>query len=289
MKILKKIGSVLFCLLPVLLAFGIQLAVSFAGILLLIALAVLPDPAILSDAERLIRVVSSAIDDSQFFTLLSAIYAVTAALALGFWYWWGFVRKNRPHRKASSLLNLRMLAGLILLAFGLQYLSNYLVALLAAVNPAWLDSYEKLMESAGFGEVTPLIVLYGVIIAPISEELIFRGVTMRYALKAMPFFLANLFQAFLFGLFHGNMIQGTYAFVAGLFLGYVCYAGGSLFLSILFHLLFNLLGTFLPEAFFYAEDSIPLHLLILVASAGVTAAGLFLYRTGAKAQRQTAS
>ncbi len=33
MNILKKIGSILLCLLPALLAFGIQIIVSFGGVL----------------------------------------------------------------------------------------------------------------------------------------------------------------------------------------------------------------------------------------------------------------
>ncbi|MFQ7713992.1 MAG: type II CAAX prenyl endopeptidase Rce1 family protein [Agathobacter rectalis] len=44
---------------------------------------------------------------------------------------------------------------------------------------------------------------------------------MRCARKALPFALANLMQAALFGLFHLNWIQGIYAFALGIVLGYV--------------------------------------------------------------------
>ena len=87
------------------------------------------------------------------------------------------------------------------------------------------------------------MLLYSVLLAPVCEELIFRGTTMHLARRALPFWLANTMQALLFGLFHMNWIQGIYAFALGLVLGYVCEKGGSIYYSILLHILFNLWGT----------------------------------------------
>ena len=42
-----------------------------------------------------------------------------------------------------------------------------------------------------------------------------------------------------------NMIQGIYAFCLGLVLGYVCNRGGSIYYSLLLHMLFNFWGTVL--------------------------------------------
>ncbi len=307
MKVLKKIGSILFCLLPVLLALGIQFFVVAAGFAIKIFILISQDPSQISEITSP-GFIYPLLSDSQFLMLLSAIYGITAAFAMGFWYWKRFFHRrptgmrNLPsggthvhpameaggfHNKTekrtfSSIIHPAMFLGLIFLMVGMQYISTYLIAVLAAVNPAWYYSYEELMESAGFGNVTLVLVLYSVIIAPISEELIFRGVTMKYATKAMPFFLANIFQAFLFGLFHGNVVQGTYAFVAGLFCGCVCFKGGSIYLSILFHMMFNLWGTFLPDFFTYAGDSVLIHLGIFAGAVLAVAAGMFLYQWGVK-------
>lgn len=326
MKVLKKIGSILFCLLPVLLALGIQLLVVAAGFAIKIFILVSQDPSQISEIASP-DFIYPLLGDSQFLMLLSAIYGVIAALALGFWYWkrffhrkpartrglpsdephghpameagdihskpsgrtyghpameTGAFRSRQPRRTLSSIIHPAMFLGLIFLMVGMQYISTYLIAVLAAVNPAWYHSYEELMESAGFGNVTFVLVLYSVIIAPISEELIFRGVTMKYAAKAMPFFLANIFQAFLFGLFHGNVVQGTYAFVVGLFCGYVCFKGGSIYLSILFHMMFNLWGTFAADFFSYTGDSVLIHLAIFAGAVLAAAAGMLLYQRGIK-------
>lgn len=279
MKVVKKIGGILFCLLPVLLAFGIQLAVSFAGVFLKVMMKLISDPNSINSMSDPNYILNSVMD-SQFLAGLSAIYAVLAAFALGFWYWKRFVPKKQPRRKLSSLINLQVLGGLILLMIGMQYLSTYVIAILAEVNPGWYHTYEDLMKSIGFEHVGLLLALYSILIAPISEELIFRGVTMKYAEKVLPFFAANILQAFLFGAFHGNVIQGTYAFVVGLFCGYVCHRGGSIYLSILFHMLFNLWGTFASEFLSYSGDSALIHAAIFAGAVCAAEAGVLLYRRG---------
>lgn len=281
MKILKKIGTILLCLLPALLAFGIQIIVSFGGIFVKLILEIISNPDLVHQMADPNFILDFLID-SQFLAGISAVYAVIAALALGFWYWKQFVPKKQPRRKVSSLINPQIFCALVLLMLGMQYISNYVVMILAAINPGWLQTYQDLMESIGFGDVTLLLALYSVLIAPISEELIFRGVTLKFGIKAMPFFAANILQAFLFGVFHGNVIQGAYAFVVGLFCGYVCYQGGSIYLSILFHMLFNIWGTFAPSFLSYGGKSILIHILIFAVAVLTALAGVFLYQKGLK-------
>jgi hypothetical protein len=57
----------------------------------------------------------------------------------------------------------------------------------------------------------------------------------------MTFWGMNIFQSVLFGLFHGNLIQGLYAFVLGMVLGYIRYYGG-LGYSIVTHMCFNFMN-----------------------------------------------
>ena len=117
MKILKKTGSILFCLLPVLLAFGIQIVVTFAGVFVKIMLLLAEEPLLfdgpgLSGLEHAIGQISS---DSQFLTMVTASYALLAAIAMGIWYKARFVPKHMPRRKPSALINPCMFGGLLLL------------------------------------------------------------------------------------------------------------------------------------------------------------------------------
>lgn len=278
--VLRKTGSVLFCLLPFLLAFALNLIVSVVALVFKFITIILSDPSIVNDVDAYYSRVEEILMDGPFLAGISAVYAVLAAAILGFWYWKRFVHKKLSRRTVSQIIHPQMILGLLLLMIGMQYISTYIVNLVAAINPAWLTTYESLMESIGFGDLSLILVIYSVIIAPISEELIFRGVTMSYAARIMPFWLANILQAFLFGVFHGNVVQGAYAFVVGLFCGYVCHRGGSIYLAMLFHFLFNLWGTFMSANAIYSGDSILLHILVFLISAGIALLGFYVYNQG---------
>ncbi len=118
----------------------------------------------------------------------------------------------------------RKIISILLLAFSLQYLNNLIVIILSIIMPNQVMAYNTTMGGATSGAVW-LIILYSVIIAPVIEEIIFRGLVFGYARKVFPVWLAILFQAALFGIYHWNLVQGIYAFVLGIFLGYLCLKG----------------------------------------------------------------
>lgn len=88
--------------------------------------------------------------------------------------------------------------------------------------------------------------LYGGILAPVTEELLFRGLVQR-TLQPYGKRFAILCSAFTFGIFHGNLLQAPYAFLVGLVLGYVA-SEYSIAWAMLLHMLNNLvLGDMLPR------------------------------------------
>lgn len=62
--------------------------------------------------------------------------------------------------------------------------------------------------------------LYAGLLAPISEEILFRGVVQK-SLRNFGRNFAIFGSAFTFGMFHGNLMQAPFAFLVGLVLGYV--------------------------------------------------------------------
>lgn len=62
--------------------------------------------------------------------------------------------------------------------------------------------------------------IYAAIGAPIMEEIIFRGLVLRH-LEPYGKGFAIVMSAFIFGIFHGNIVQIPYAFLVGLVMGYV--------------------------------------------------------------------
>jgi membrane protease YdiL (CAAX protease family) len=161
----------------------------------------------------------------------------------------------------------------------INFLDVLFFSLFSSVFPKWLEDYEAMMENAGMsGDIPLFMMIYSVCLAPISEELIFRGVTMRLAQRAFPFWAANLIQAVLFGVFHMNPLQGCYAFALGLILGYICEKGGSIYHAILFHFLFNLWGT--TSTWMNSLSPETLSLLVLAGTFLLLPVGLVLFRQG---------
>lgn len=79
---------------------------------------------------------------------------------------------------------------------------------------------------------------FGIIVAPVMEELLLRGVFLSRARNLGDRF-AIITSAILFGLYHGNVEQCVYAFFIGLFLADIVIKTGKLSYAIAFHMAFN--------------------------------------------------
>lgn len=95
-------------------------------------------------------------------------------------------------------------------------------------------------NSAQFLSLHPLLLIFFVgILAPVCEEIVFRGAIFGGYKKEGNVFKAVLVSGILFGLLHMNINQASYALVIGILLGFLVEATGSIFSSILFHVLVN--------------------------------------------------
>ena len=112
-------------------------------------------------------------------------------------------------------------------------------------------------------------VFSSVILAPIGEELIYRGVVLRCSAKVSQRF-AIIFSAFIFGIMHGNPYQFVLGFMLGIPLAIITIRTGSLIPAIICHMVNNLFAT-LPSVVGYFNETasyviniiyIPLFLLI---------------------------
>ena len=95
------------------------------------------------------------------------------------------------------------------------------------------------------------------ILAPIAEEMVFRGAILRRLLDALDVrwhWAAIVVTAALFGIVHLNMAQGINAFVMGLLLGWMYMRTRSLVPGIVFHFTNNTIAFFSYRLFPYAAD-----------------------------------
>ena len=179
------------------------------------------------------------------------------------------------------------IGGVVLFCIGMQYVSIYLMNALASAFPSWLEEYEAIMESAGFeDEMTIALALYALLLGPVVEELIFRGLTLSAAKKVMPYYFAIIVQALLFGAFHMNAIQSCYAFVLGLGLGYIMHLYDNILLTIAIHIIYNIIGTIGSEILPVGGDTLISFFIWVLGALIISYLGIILLRKGAASVKE---
>ncbi|MBE6859804.1 MAG: CPBP family intramembrane metalloprotease [Ruminococcus sp.] len=95
-------------------------------------------------------------------------------------------------------------------------------------------------NSIGFSTYTGKImsIVYGCLVAPITEEFFYRGMLLKLFSKANQRF-GIFFTAFLFGIAHGNIAQFSLGFIVGIFLAHITLKHNSIIPAIICHIAVN--------------------------------------------------
>lgn len=100
----------------------------------------------------------------------------------------------------------------------------------------------SMQEYGVAGTVT--MTLYTLLIAPVTEELLCRGLLLQ-TLKKSGYLFAIITSSFLFAMLHGNIEQGIPSFLVGILLSYLALRTSSLLPGMMVHILNNTLVFFL--------------------------------------------
>ncbi len=215
------------------------------------------------------------VQDPQFLMAISGVFGAIGIIVFGLWMR-HLKRGDNTHIKANRF-SVKQAGIIIVLGIFLQIGLSIVLTVISNWQPGWFKEYGELMEKLDMGNSLASFLYVG-IIGPVAEELIFRGVTLGKARRLMPFFAANILQALLFGIYHMNLIQGTYAFAIGLCFGLVRFTFNTLAASVALHMSVNLSGFFLG---YILSDSMLLNPvsggLLFVVSAAVIAASLIYF------------
>ncbi|MCH3973060.1 MAG: CPBP family intramembrane metalloprotease [Oscillospiraceae bacterium] len=135
----------------------------------------------------------------------------------------------------------------------MAFLCVVCMALTLACN--WPTALVQMLEEAlGFSGQIPdmpmdhsvltqiLYVLYGTLIPPLVEEILFRGAVLG-SLRRWGDWFAIVVSSLLFGLYHGNVGQFVFATLVGLIFGFLRVRTGSILPCIVLHMLNNGLAT----------------------------------------------
>lgn len=265
----RRIGYFFLSLTPAIACLLLQVAagvvVMIAGAIIRMAQYLAANP--MASQGELLNAYMDAVYDFMGAGVLA--YHVVALPVFGLWYYFGC---GRPKLK-QSFRNVNLQAIVIAIAGGVSMclFSNAMVGVEQYLLPRAMESYMELMEMADVGNDW-LVTFAAVLLAPIGEEILCRGLTLHYAKKALPYFwMANILQALLFGVIHGNLIQGLYAFAIGLMLGWVTERYHSLLPAMLLHFTVNFSSTvWIEKAFFWIPDTLLSWLILLGITLFVT-------------------
>jgi membrane protease YdiL (CAAX protease family) len=142
--------------------------------------------------------------------------------------------------KATSIniIKPRIMVNSALLGVGMLGIFQAIVFVIGKISPKLLETQNAHSESILNGYMW-VAVIYTVIVAPICEELVFRGLMLSALKGKAPKWAGIIAVATVFGLIHSFPIGFIYAFSLGVLLGWLYYYTGSLLPCIIVHALFN--------------------------------------------------
>lgn len=146
-------------------------------------------------------------------------------------------KKKENVRTVISSPDIPTYAACIIGAAGAAIICNIITAFLfAGFEDAAFDSVTRIIYSSS----TLVAFFAAVLLGPIAEELIFRGIIYRRVAYRCSPLLGIIISSIAFGIFHGNITQGSYAIMMGLVLSIAYFVTDRISICMLMHIAANL-------------------------------------------------
>jgi len=176
------------------------------------------------------RIIEALSPYTNYLSALSGLLTIAAVFII-------FACKKRNPLKELSFNKTKISTIIICIFAGIAL--NFSCNILFMFMPTeWMTEYSQASEGLDTGSLLSYII-GGVIMAPITEEIIFRGAVMKRCSKCMPAIFASLVAAVVFGVCHGNIVWAIYAGTLGFIIGLVFARFDSIIPCITLHLAFN--------------------------------------------------
>ncbi len=165
------------------------------------------------------------------------------SMGLPFWILYSMRKSNTGERSFNFSITYKSTIPLILLAtLGIQYSITLPISTQIPMSDAIREAFSMAMGNpSNIFSIATLVIL-----APVFEELIFRGIILNGLLKRYSPVLSIVVSSLLFAAVHLNPWQFVSAFFLGLFIGWVYLRTKSISLAIIIHA-FNNFAAILPE------------------------------------------
>lgn len=189
-----------------------------------------------------------SMNDAVFNTVIAAcVYTLTLALVVGVPWW---IKKYHTTKEELGMPKLLSWSDIAWVAPGfiLYLLASALMIYLAGLIAPEIDLQQ--VQENGFRGISHyyqymLAFTTLIIIAPVAEEILFRGYLYGKLRKLVPLWAAMLMTSVLFGLVHGQWNVGIDVFALSMVLCSLREVTGSIWTGILLHMLKNSIAFYL--------------------------------------------
>lgn len=226
--------------------------------------------------------------NERYSIFMYALYGIAGIIVFGIWYFNGFVKKE-PKVKLRDIFGVRSVVAVICLVISLNFVIDAMIVLIRFFIPSMIQQYNELIEMSGLVTDPWVNAIYTVTLAPILEELCFRGVSYKILEKSgiKPGYVI-LITSVVFGAIHMIPLQVTYAIIIALFLAFLRYRYRSILVPLLAHIMFNVLGSYLNGLIEMIESNDAVTLIIGGISMFVVVFSIVLINGDKKAYRPAA-
>lgn len=174
---------------------------------------------------------------------------VLCIIVFGIWYYFGYVKKEKLNGTYISLTHkmsgLRSWAFVVCSTISIFFLALLISHLMTALWPESREIFNSIMSTALDTDS-----LYGLltlmVLAPVAEELAFRGVLLKHSRRAFGMTGCIILSMIMFSFMHLNPLQSIYVLPIAAMLTYMGYKYDSVIPSILAHMLNNSISVLLP-------------------------------------------
>ena len=197
---------------------------------------------------RAIGVPLSTVNDSVFSSIVAAVvYTLTAAIVIGLPW---LIIKYKTSRRELGLSGLPTWTDILLTPVGfIGYIiiSTVLVYGASALFPGFDINQAQETGFSGINQQYELILAFAtlVVLAPIAEEVLFRGYLLAKLRRYVPLWLAVLVTSIVFGAFHGAWNLALDTFALSIILCILRIKTNSLWAPILLHMTKNAIAFYL--------------------------------------------
>lgn len=179
------------------------------------------------------QLLEAIMGEAMMMTLISGVLVLVV-------FWLAFLIRKKKFFEEVAIRPIPVKGILPVIALAACF--NVITSVVISYIPwpeSWMESY---MASSSAIDNSVIAWITAVVMAPVLEEIVFRGLMYTRLKKGLPIIAAAIITSLTFGTVHGTIIWAVYTFIFSLVLIWVFERFQSLTACILLHMAYNLSG-----------------------------------------------